>query len=81
MKMADVRVGMKLHDPSRPYLPILTVTKITERGFKYSHEKRLMKLGNPGGLPDYGTNSEGEHYCHDGECWYEPFSDSTGGQS
>lgn len=80
MKMSEVKVGMKLHDPGRPYLPVLTVTKLTERGFKYTHESRSMKLGNPDGIPEFGSTMGGEYFGSNGECWYEPVNGATVGK-
>jgi hypothetical protein len=74
MKMADVKVGMQLRSVTGRFEPIITVTEITERGFKYTHEPRTVKLGNPGGIPEFGTCVGGEHYGLDGEAIYEPFS-------
>lgn len=65
MKMADVRVGMKLRDTHNPYYPLLTVTEITTRGFKYELE-RPYSLGSR-----LGTQTGGEHYGLNGQCWYE----------
>ena len=72
MLMSNVKVGMRLQSLTGRYEPIITVTEITELGFKYSHEPRSIKLGNPGGIPQFGTCVGGEHYGFDGEALYEP---------
>ena len=72
MKMADVKVGMKLKSKSEYdiFSPI-TVTEITENGFKYTHEPRTVKIGYTGPIPQFGTCSGGEHYAVNGEVHYE----------
>lgn len=75
MKMCDIRVGMKLQstisDFEAKYYPI-TVTEITERGFKYIHALRSMKIANQGGIPEFGTTEGGEHFGFNGRAFYEP---------
>ncbi len=65
--MSDVKVGMVLRSTisefDAKYYPI-TVTEITDNGFKYVHEKRLLS-------PRIGHTSGGEHFGADGECLYE----------
>lgn len=61
MKMEDVKVGMKLKHMTTKFLPDVTVTKITERGFEYCYDK-----------PFSAENG----VAFGGECWdcgyYEP---------
>lgn len=73
MKMSDVKVGMRLKSTVQDtiFSPV-TVTEITERGFKYSldEEKSLiprlcMKLCRDGH----------EHYGFNGMALYEPVTD------
>ncbi len=68
MKMSDVKVGMKLHSDMPGALSPITVTKITERGFKY-------KIDAPRPyIPRWGMtiNADGhEHYGYEGETFYE----------
>lgn len=68
MKMVDVRVGMRLVSTiaGGPAFSPITVTEITKRGFRY-------KLDAPVCLhPLMGTTEGGEHFGHDGECFYTP---------
>lgn len=73
MRMADVKVGMRLVSTiaGGPAFSPITVTEITERGFRY-------KLDVPVCLhPLMGTTEGGEHFGHDGECYYEPEPESS----
>ena len=70
MKIADVTVGMRLaSDAMRPFSPI-TVTEITERGFKYRLDADVLGWPRAGCrvIADGGS----EHYGMDGVTPYEP---------
>ncbi len=71
LKMADVRVGMRLRDPSE-YLfrqeGVLTVTEITSAGFKFDAE-RDVSLGPRHGI---ALAKGREHFGIDGICRYIP---------
>lgn len=67
LPMAEIKVGMRLRH--LPYItssePEITVTEITERGFKY-------KFDTPWHLgARIGTATEGEHYGHGAFSLYE----------
>lgn len=68
MKMADIKEGMRLEsEQMRPFSPI-TVTELTERGFKYKLDAPIH------GYPRAGSSApmDGhEHYGIDGETPYE----------
>lgn len=69
MKMADVKVGMRLHSTMVGALSPITVTEITERGFKYSLDAPMPLI------PRWGMSwaKDGhEHYGYGGEAFYEP---------
>jgi hypothetical protein len=70
MKMSQVKVGMRLRAsvPGTIFSPI-TVTEITERGFKYSldAEKALIPR-----LCMSISRDGHEHYGFNGEALYEP---------
>ena len=78
MKMSDVKVGMVLkstydYDVFGP----ITVTELTEKGFKYTHAPKTMKIGySAPGIPEFGTTSGGEHYGSNGEINYEPIENN-----
>lgn len=64
--MADVRVGMRLRDPERPYR-VITVTALTARGFAYSLPAAMPFI------PRWGMSfaKDGhEHFGLNGECLY-----------
>lgn len=61
MKMEDVRVGMRMK--SLYGGPVITVTEMTEKGFKYSHPPYHLS----GWI---GHTTGGEHYGHNGSSHY-----------
>ena len=61
MHMEDVRVGMKMK--SLYGGPVITVTELTDRGFRYSHP--AYHLGTR-----IGQTTGGEHYGHNGYSHY-----------
>lgn len=65
MKMTDVKAGMRLRSTLPGFYPDITVTELTERGFRYEHEPFLLS-------PTLGVASGGEHYGLDGAALYEP---------
>jgi len=71
MKMADVKVGMRLRCTisDAPSSGPITVTELTEQGFKYKLDAAVCihpRLGMT-------IAAEGhEHYGHNGEAFYEP---------
>jgi hypothetical protein len=66
MKMADVRVGMKLRSKySSLRQQIIMVTELTEKGFRYVRPR--WHLGSR-----IGWTEGGEHYGFNGESMYEP---------
>ena len=68
MKMADIRVGMRLEsEKHRPFSPI-TVTELTERGFKYSLDAAVPGWPRAGQSADKDNH---EHYGYDGLTDYE----------
>ena len=73
MKMADVRVGMRLRPTLNPGYtnPDITVTDITEHGFVYSVDDARVLHARFGLV----MAREGhEHYGVNGEAWYEPIA-------
>ena len=76
MKMSDVKVGMVLkstydYDVFGP----ITVIELTEKGFKYTHAPKTMKIGYAApGIPEFGTATGGEHFDINGEINYEPLT-------
>lgn len=67
MKMSEVKVGMRLRDPKGG--PEITVTEITDRGFRYSFDEDQPFI------PRWGLSfaKDGhEHFGTNGECYYEP---------
>lgn len=74
MKMSDVRVGMKLRLPQHfaGRRDIITVTELTERGFKYD----LSEDANLFVMPMLTLERCGhEHYGYRGESIYEPVTE------
>ena len=76
MKMSDVKVGMRLQSDKLGALSPITVTEITERGFRYSldgEQPLIPRLGMA-----YCKDGH-EHFGIDGEALYEPaqISDAT----
>jgi hypothetical protein len=77
MRMADIRPGMRLQSTFHPRETI-TVTELTERGFKYDiPEARSI-------IPRWGlvmARSGHEHFGLDGEAFYEiaPVVEDAGG--
>lgn len=71
MKMSDVRVGMRLRSTigGGPAFSHITVTEITERGFKYCLDADVPFIAREG---SYFTKDGGEHYGYNGETFYEP---------
>jgi hypothetical protein len=75
MKISDVKVGMRLRCTvsDAPSSGPVTVTEITERGFKYKlnapvcvHPRRGITVAAEGH----------EHYGFNGEAFYEPICDA-----
>ncbi len=71
VKMADVKVGMRLVSTLErtPAMRYVTVTEITEKGFKYSLDADVP------GAPHWSmtTLAEGhEHFGYDGNAFFEP---------
>jgi hypothetical protein len=68
MKMKDVRVGMRMK--SLYGGPVITVTELTEKGFKYSHPPYHLgaRIGQTIGGEHYGYNG----YSHYTEVGSEP---------
>lgn len=78
MKMTDVRVGMRLRDTFNEFLPLMTVTAITNKGFRYVLDKPYSYGSR------IGITTGGEHFGLDGQSCYElvgePPSDPAVGQ-
>jgi hypothetical protein len=68
MKMSDVRVGMRLRSSKTGALSPITVTEITERGFRYSLDAAAALIPRLG--MSYSKDGH-EHYGIDGEALYE----------
>lgn len=68
MKMSEVRVGMRLRDPHNKHFPLLTVTELTPRGFKYSLDRPYSLIPRWG--MSYAKDGH-EHYGDGGECYFE----------
>lgn len=68
MKMSDVRPGMRLESTLGGGLGqrFVTVTDLTERGFLYKLDARVLLS------PRMGWTDGGEHFGRDGEAFYEP---------
>jgi len=71
MKMADVKVGMRMRCTisAAPSSGPITVTELTQRGFKYKLDADVCVH------PRLGITilADGhEHYGYNGECFYEP---------
>jgi len=69
MKMSDVKIGMRLVSTigGGPSFSPITVTEITERGFKYKLDAPVPFI------PGQTIMVEGhEHYGLNGEAFYEP---------
>ena len=64
LPMSAIKVGMKLRSTTSATFPIITVTAITEKGFKYSHPPHCWH-------PLMGSSEEGECYGQDGWSFYE----------
>lgn len=66
MRMADVRVGMKLK--SLYGGPIITVSELTEKGFKYTHPPYHLgaRIGQTSGGEHFGCNGY-SHYTRPGD--------------
>jgi hypothetical protein len=72
MKMADVRVGMKLRSTTGESAPFdeITVTAITPKGFEYSIKEEMTFIARDGSrFCRHGH----EHFGVDGYALYEPF--------
>ena len=66
MKMADVKVGMRLVSKSSGALSPITVTELTDRGFKYRLDATVSLM------PGLTFAIDGhEHFGIDGEAFYE----------
>lgn len=70
MKMADVKVGMRLRSKFEGgVLSVVTVTELTETGFKYALDGEYDLIPRWG----YRLKRDGHtHYGLDGEALYEP---------
>lgn len=68
MKMSDVKVGMRLVSKTGVHSPI-TVTELTERGFKYSLDREMPLIPRRG--MKFAKDGH-EHYGVDGESLYDP---------
>ena len=68
MKMSDIRVGMRLvSDLGGAFSPI-TVTELTERGFKYALDEAKPFIAREG---SYFPKEGHEHFGMNGESFYE----------
>ena len=72
MKMLDVKVGMRLHSDAPGALSPITVTEITERGFKYKIDAPVPIIPRWG--MTYSIDGH-EHYGHKGYTNYEPIKE------
>lgn len=69
LRMEDVKVGMRLRDPDDYYFQqsgVLTVTEITDRGFKYDAERGYSLGARHGFVEAKGR----EHFGVEGFCRY-----------
>ena len=71
VKMTDVKVGMRLRPVVNPgpAHPDITVTEITEVGFKYSVDHPQVLHARFGWIMQKDGH---EHFGIDGEAFYEP---------
>jgi hypothetical protein len=69
MKMADVAVGMRLRPTYSHVGGDITVTEITDRGFKYSYDAPVVVHPRLGIIYAKGGH---EHFGCNGEAFYEP---------
>lgn len=72
MRMSDIKVGMELkHIGDSNIRRILTVTELTDKGFRYTTPFYYQKIGYSNGVPEFGTVTSGEYYGVDGESYLE----------
>jgi len=69
MKMSDVKVGMRLRSTLSSFEPEVTVTELTERGFKYRFD--APRPVNPR-LGMIFAEDGHLHFGFNGEAFYEP---------
>ena len=64
LPMSAIKVGMKLRSTTNSTFPIITVTEITDKGFKYTHPRHYW-------TQFAGWSEGGECYGQDGYSFYE----------
>lgn len=72
LKMADIRVGMRLRDPDDYRFTqegVLTVTEITDAGFRYDAERDVSLGARHGVMLAKGR----QHFGMNGDCLYVPY--------
>ena len=73
MKMSDVKIGMRLRSTvsQSPAFTPITVTEITNKGFKYSIDAPMPFTARDG---SWFEKDGHEHFGLDGESFYEPIA-------
>ena len=75
MRMADVRVGMRMRLRGHPGYPKITVTELTDKGFRYRLDFPLPLV------PRWGMIIEANGHEHfgtaDGECCFDLVTDEA----
>lgn len=73
MRMSEVKVGMRLRLRGHPGYPMVTVTELTERGFRYRLDFPMPLVPRLGLIVEQGGH---EHFgTPDGDCLFDLVTD------